>query len=342
MASRIEGQIWLSRDNPVSLKYYARSKEYWVVSASTYAAGEQIYKGTILTVSKNTGGTSTDEKVVAAQWPLDASSVVGIALNSADINTPVRIVSYGYIKLDATDLANAFVTKSDFVASAALSGTNYYVNFGNTSNDGGAGNGWNDTTGWNGRGAPVYWFPGRILKTSTGYSWKDPSLYRGKLTIATPSGYAPTGTEIPWNDDSLNIDYEGLPCIGTVVSYTYDANKIVTSLILHVNFSTFKKEIKFGYPRYSTNNNIRLYSSVNDPQIISLRHGLFPDSVKAQTDIIMIGYSDSTPPTGAEIETYRMFPGYDSYITTDSRRTDIEISSDTSFYYKIIGTVSYC
>ena len=341
MATRIEGQIWISRDEPNTLKYYARGKEYWVVSASTYTAGENIKKGMIVAPSLTSGGSALDEKVIRAVWPRDADRVMGIALNTAGTNEPLRILNYGYIKLSAADLAECFVTKSDFVARAALTAGNYYSAFGNTANDGGAGNGWNDSTGWNGRGASVYWFSGRTIKTGlSSYSWQDPSNYPGKLTIATPSGYKPTGVEIPWGDDSLNVAYKHLPVIGNVVTYTYDSNKNITNMVIHVNFTKFQQRLQFEYPAYSVNNNLAQYSA--DPTIVVIRHGLFANYGKPQIEVLMLGYSDATPPVGSEIETYRVWPGYDSYVTTDERRTEVEISSDSSFYYKIIGRVTYC
>jgi len=343
MPTRIEGQLWLSREEPNTLKYYARGKEYWVVSASTYTAGETIKKGMIVAPSQSSIGSASDGKVVKAVWPRDADRVMGIALNSAGANEPVRILNYGYISLSGSELADAFVTKSDFVASAALSGSRYYTAFGDTSNDGGDGNQWNDTTGWNGRGANVYWFSGRIIKTgSSDYSWKDPALFPGKLTIATPTGYKPTNTEVPWNDESLNVGYKHLPVVGNVVTYTYDSNKVITKMVIHINFSKFQKRLQFEYPLYTANNGLGLYDAVLDPTTLTIRHGLFADNCKPQIEVSMIGYSDATPPIGSEIETYRVWPGYDSYLTTDARRTEVEIASDTSFYYKVIGQVTYC
>lgn len=345
MADRIEGQIWIGREEPNTLKYFARGKEYWAVSATTYTAGEAIAKGMIVAPAIAPAGGKGSEKVIKAVWPRDTDRTVGIALNTAGVNEPIRILNYGYVKLSAADLAACFTTKSDIVAAAPLSGSNYYSAFGNTAADGGAGNGWADSSNmWNGRGAKIYWFSGRTIKTGEGtYSWKDPSAYAGKLTVSTPSGYKPTGVEVPWADDSLNVSYKHLPVIGNIISYTYDASYNITEMILHVNFTKFQQKLQFEYPAYSANANLGSYTAgANDPTLLAIRHGLFADYGKPHIEVSMIGYSDATPPVGSEIETSRVWPGYDSYTTGDARRTEVEIASDTAFYYKIIGEVTYC
>ncbi len=345
MADRIEGQIWIGREEPNTLKYYARGKEYWAVSATTYTAGEAIAKGMLVAPSLTAAGSEGSEKVIKAVWPRDTDRVVGIALNTAGVNEPIRVLNYGYVKLSATELAACFTTKSDIVASAALTAGNYYTAFGNTIADGGAGNGWTDSANvWNGRGAKVYWFSGRTLKTGAStYSWKDPTSYAGKLTIATPSGYKPTGLEVPWSDESLNVSYKHLPVIGTVVSYKYDASYNLTELVLHINFSKFQQKLQFEYPAYSADSNLGNYTAgVNDPTLLTIRHGLFADYGKPHIEVSMLGYSDASAPVGSEIETSRVWPGYDSYTTGDARRTEIEIASDSPFYFKVIGEVTYC
>jgi len=337
MANRIEGQTWISREEPNTLKYYARGKEYWAVSATTYTAAEAIAKGTI--VVPDTGTTGTLERVRRAVWPKDTDSVLGIALNTAAPNGSIRILGYGYIKLTAAELAAIFVTKSDLVATAALTAGNYYTAFGNTTLDNavGAGNGWADAaSSKNGQGAPVYWFSGRTLKTSGGYSWADSASYQGKLTFATPTGYKPTGAEIPWGDDALNLSYKQLPVIGNVINYTYDGSYNLTELTLHVNFAKFAKKIQFEYPSQG----LKQFTA---PTVVTdvLRHGLFTDDAIRQphVEISMWGYSDSTLESESAGQTTRVWPGYDSFLT--DKRTEVEIQSDSSFYYKILGEVSY-
>lgn len=337
--ARTEGQLWISRDTPNVLKYYARGKEYWSLAATTFLATAAIKKGQLLAASTDPNGLS--EGVTPAIWPRDTDRILGIALNSAGVSETVRVLNYGYITLTAAELAECFVTKSDIVASAALTAGNYYSAFGNTTVDGGAGNGWADgTTGRNGRGANVYWFSGRTIKTAGGYEWKDSSTYPGKLTIGTPSGYKPTGVEIPWGDDSLNVSYKQIPVIGNVITYEYNTTtKELTSLTLQVNFTKFAKVLQFEYPAEG----LKFYNTPGTPLELNIRHGLFANNGMIPCiDISMWSYSDSLVETSADGEASRTFPGYDSYIGSGvDKRTEVEIASDSAFYYKVQGIVSY-
>lgn len=336
MPDRIEGQIWIGRTQPNTLKYYAGGKEYWGVAATTYVAAEAISKGMI--VAADVATNSTAERVILAQWPRDVERTLGIALNSAAPNETIRILGYGYVQLTMAEMQACFTTHSDINAGASLSAT-YYTAFGHPTVDGGLGNGWGDTLNvYNGRGANVYWFSGRTLKTAGPYSWIDPASHLGKLTIATPSGYKPTGVEIPWADDSLNVTYKNLPVIGNVVSYTVDGSNNITLLTLHVNFSKFQKKIQFEYPAA----NLGQFSTVGVAQELTLRHGLFANNNKPHVEISMWGYSDADIDTVADGEATRVWPGFDSYIGTSAdKRTEVEVNSDTAFYYKVLGEVSY-
>lgn len=336
--SRVEGQLWISRDTPNVLKFYANGKEYWSLAATTYLAASAVSKGQILAAS--TDPTGIAESVVPAVWPRDTDRIVGIALNSAGVSETVRVVNYGYIKLTAAELADCFVTLSDIVAGPALTAGNYYSSFGSMVADGGAGNGWNDgLTGENGRGANIYWFSGRTIKTAGGYAWKDSASYPGKLTIGTPTGYKPTGVEIPWNDDSLNVAYKQIPVVGNVIHYEYDeVTKALTSLIIQVNFTKFSKKLQFEYPA----GGLKQYSTPGTPVELNIRHGLFSNNGMPHIEVSMWGYSDAVVETGSDGEASRIFPGYDSYIgAAVDKRTEVEIASDSSFYYKVLGEVSY-
>jgi len=339
MANRIEGQVWIGRDAPNVFKYFAAGKEYWGVSASTYVAASQIYKGMILAASSDPN-PSLQESVIPAIWPRDSSRVIGIAINDASAGQTVRVLNYGYVKLTGAELANCFTTKSDINAAASLTGSNYYTAFGNTTADGGAGNGWADVANWNGRAANVYWFAGRTIKTSGGYAWHDPTSYPGKLTIATPSGYKPKEdvASIPWADASLNIAYRDLPVIGNVIAYTYDGSNNLTEAIIHVNFSKFSRKVSFEYPAIDLGN----YTSTS-AETITLRHGLFCNYGDPCAAISMKGFNDADPEAAAAGDTYIVYPGSDSFIRSGvDKRTEVEIASNNAFYYKILGEVSYC
>ena len=336
MPDRIEGQIWISRDEPNVLKYFANNTEYWTVAATTYLASSNIHKGMLVAPTEGTGG---DESVRPAEWPKDALRTVGIALNTAAQNTEVRILNYGYVMLTEAEIESCFVTGSDTYALSALTGLTYYSNFGDVV-DGGEGNDWEDTGATkNGRGAPIYWFSGRTLKTGAeAYSWVDPSTHKGKLTFATPCGYKPTDAVIPWGDDSFNVTYKKLPTIGSVVNYEYDSStKKITELTMHVNFSQFNNKLQFEYPAID----LKEYAAP-DGNVDIMRHGLFANFGYPHVEASMWGYStDSVDPATSESkEAMHVWPGYDNYITGD-RRTEVEVASDTGFFYKILGEVSY-
>jgi hypothetical protein len=198
LANRIEGQVWIGRDEPNVLKYFARGKEYWAVSATTYTAAAIIAKGMVVAVNSESTGNLTRESVIPAQWPRDTDKVVGVSLRTAQIGEPVLILNYGYVKFTRAELEACFTTKSDITCNSALTGTNYYANFGNMSTEVGGGNDWQDavlaSATRKGRGIPLYWFSGRTLKTgASSYNWVDSTSYSGKLTFSTPSGYKPTG-----------------------------------------------------------------------------------------------------------------------------------------------------
>lgn len=336
--ARIEGQLWISRAEPHTLKYYANGREYWAVSATTLLAASPIKKGQILAVNTDAGGLA--ESVIPAVWPRDTDRIVGMALNTAGVSEAVRIINYGYVKFTAAELAACFTTHSDINAGAALAAGSYYTSFGSMTADGGAGNGWNDlTTGRKGRGANIYWFSGRTLKTSSGYQWKDSSSYPGKLTLSTPTGYKPTGVEIPWSDDSLNIAYKNIPLVGSVVDYEYDVGtKEITELVMQINFTKFSKKLQFEYPA----SGLKQYSTPGTPLELNLRHGLFSNNGYPYIEVSMWGFSDADIETSADGEASRIFPGYDSYIgAAVDKRTEVEITSDSAFYYKVLGEVSY-
>jgi hypothetical protein len=334
VAIRQEGQIWISPNDPQTLKYYAREREHWVVTTSAFVADPTIKKGMLVA----TDPTYTYE-VVPAQWPRDVDRIVGIALTTfGEQGAAVQVARSGYVVFNRAELEATFASKSDLTITAALSGTSYYSNFGNMTTEVGGGNGWSDVSPSKfGRGANIYWFSGRTLKTgASSYSHIEPTNYKGKLTIATPVGYlGPAMNQIPWADDSLNIKHKNLPIIGNVADYTYDGSGNITSLTLQVNFSQFSNKIRFEYPITG----VKIYDEVNDPQTIPLRHGLFPAGSAPFPAISMLGYANGT--LGDVInEAFTAQPGFDSIYTGD-KRTEVEIASDTSFYYKIQGEVNH-
>jgi hypothetical protein len=340
MNGKIDGQLWIGQEQPNVLKYQAAGNEYWAVSATTYLAATTIKKGQLVAISK-ASSVSTAASVTAATWPTDADGVIGMALDSASPNERVHVLNYGYVTFDESELSDCFVTSSDLYVTEGNS--SYYSAFGSSA-DGGGGNDWGDTlngvsTG-GGHGQPVYWFIGRTIKTAAStYSWQDPATYPGELTFSTPSGYKIDTSTAPYGDDSLNCTYKHLPKVGSVVSYTYNSTTgKLTSLQLHINFTTFHRQLQVEYP--ATGLHAYTATSTADPETITLRHGLFPTGVTPHVALRVWGYSDSAVDTATSAEACEMHAGSDSYLTTD-RRTEVELASDTTFYYKLAAEVNY-
>lgn len=338
-----EGQIWIGRRDPYIVKYQAGGDERWLQTISTYVADGAIELGQVVALNSTTAG-----RISPAQWPQDAQSVVGIALNPATNGQSIRVGAYGFFRFDElATMQSVFTTASDLDVGDALTGANFYSAFGNTTTDGGAGNGWGDTgSSFNGIGQPVYWFIGRTLRTSVTptYSWEDPSSYIGRLTFATPSGYKGVdGTDIPWNDADLDVGYGGLPQVGTVADYEYTAG-VLDSLTIHVNI-TYSPQITFKYPNAGLGEFTSTPTTPPSIEELNIRHGLFPDVVSGQfvphVDVIGWAYADATVDVAADGETARVYPGFDSYLTSGDRRTEVELSADTDFFYKLTGTVNY-
>lgn len=333
MANRIEGQVWLSRDDPCVMKYYAQGDEYWLQAAATYTANTQIYKGQVLAPDPAGNGF-----VRPAVFPRDIDCVLGVALNDAAPTFLVRIVNYGYLKLSRAEALNCFATLSD-LNRGAIASDSYYI--AQNYKAGCGGNGWASMSSGYGLGKPIYWYIGRTYKTAANtYEYTDSSTvgYEGRLTVATPSGYKPTGAEIPWNDASLNCCYKDCPAVGSVVGYSYSGSDI-TEIIIHINFSQFKKRIQFVYPA----KDLMQYLAIDDPKTLTIRHGLFPNNTSTpHVEVSAWGYTDSNVESSAAGESFALRPGYDSYIgPAVDKRTEVEICSDTGFYYKISGDVNY-
>ena len=326
---RKSGELWISKTTPHTLKYSAGGTEYWVNSATTYEAGEDIKKGQVLAISKSGAGGAG--KVFKASWPDDINDVIGIALNDALNTYEVRVLNYGYLELTQAELQNLFITKSDITVGSLLGNTEYYTAFGSTSVDGGAGNGWS-TTLFSGNGAPIYWYQGRILKTGVStYVMQQP--VDGLLTTSTPSGYKyPDPSSLGWGDDSFNVNYEHLPVIGNIYQYAYDGAFNITSMIIHINFGKFDRKNQFIYPATGLYN----YDAIPDPETITIRHGLFTNSnILPHTDLAMLGSVDNN----IDGPIVKVYPGYES--TKADSKTDVTIASDTAFYGKVVGEINY-
>jgi len=115
----------------------------------------------------------------------------------------------------------------------------------------------------------------------------------------------------------------------------------LTKIIIHVNFTKAQRKLQFEYPA----SGVATYARNPSGIIKTLRHGLFANQGLSgprmpHIEISMLGYADNDLTTQSN-DAHRVWPGYDSTIINDDRKTEVEIKSDSDFFYKIIGEVSY-
>ncbi len=128
------------------------------------------------------------------------------------------------------------------------------------------------------------------------------------------------------------MNYERLPVIGNIYQYEHDGTDI-TSMVIHINFGKFDRSSKFTYPA----SGLYDYDAIPDPETIEIRHGLFTNSlILPHTDLTMLGSLSDGDIDG---EIVRVWPGYNS-LRAESK-TSVTIASDTAFFGKIVGEISY-
>lgn len=310
--AKIEGQIWIDKNKPYSLKYHTHDKDYTVQVAQSYN-GSQVAAGSVLTLNPSNG------YVTAAEFPKDAENVVGIAFNSTTDLAQVTVSRTGYLVLTGSELTNAF-----------------YSGDLNTS--------FNNFTAQNAIGAPVYWFIGRT--TGANYTHVDSHTNKGKLTFATPTGMKNVTTV---SDNSMNVGYDNLPQIGTIASITITSG-VVTSLEVHVNISSFSTVLNWSWPYIHTSDAATdgyvAGTTTREGTTVAIHHGLFMDNyVNDSQKSKQIGVA--TIRAVDDISTSDIASmAIDTEITnatsgTTSRGTTIHLNTPENLYYKVIGTVNY-
>lgn len=312
--NRVEGQLWIDRNEPHGLKYRTDGVTYQLVPEKVYnvsGGSDGISKGSLVAID------GTDSFKVA-QFPKDIDRVIGIC--PIDINP-------GDTK-ETSILKNGNITLAK--NSAVFEHTDVSITWSNMI------------------GAPVYWFIGRTNSGPT-YTYIDPSTYKGKLTLATPSGMR-WDTGIECTDPSLNVGYSNLPTVGTVVAVSGD------NVTINVNISKFESSLEWHWPYYAQyGNSLADLISVN-PSPISIRHGLFPNITNQSNEnyynfrtrcfcdaIIIDSNTDDTEHLGlVKVENYYgVAEGEDA--DTD-KRTDILFKGNSSINDKrinISGKVVY-
>ena len=313
MINRIDGQIWIDRNQPHRLKYHIDGVDYIVeVSAGYYfntAEGQSLSAGTVVKL--------IDDKTIApASFPQDLDNVLGIALNTtkADMGVqPVAVSRNGYVVLLKEDLNNSFIPEDLDVTK----------------------NGWGDEENV-GIGCPIYWYSGRVVKNAEGeYFFNSPKGNEGKITFSTPAGFR-------WNikaeeDSSLNISYKNLPQIGNVARYTVE-NNLITSMSIHLNFSKFDESIEWIYPAYHTHKD-GLNGLIHYGENI-FRHGLFVADMDSNCIVDVRATSLPDKPLGGKytIQANSLDNIIESYTSVNF---NIPKEVHDTLGYRISGVVTY-
>ena len=344
---RIDGQIWIDREPPYRLKYHINGVDYTVLVAADYEVPVDE-EGNPINILQGMVVRDSDKgpaMVEPASFPEDIDRVLGIALNSSDYEflpdneeaKHIAVAQTGYIVLDKPeDVSSVFALASDIDVSQ---------------------NGWGtkplddkNPKDLPGIGAPVYWYIGYTEKTAEGsYVYHDSAFVdkesgidqRGKITFITPSGYKYPKTDIP-DDESLNVGYDNLPRIGTVVDYTLSGTTI-SSLVINVNFATFDSTLEWIWPGEHFNENCGVIPTSCDnnkyegSQII--RHGLFvdqPDRLQVinYTNIVADDVADSG-------SIYEVKTSVTNTTSGDDRNTTVTVNTPEKMHYRISGTIHY-
>lgn len=312
MPNRIEGQIWIDKNSPYSLKYYTNTRDYTVQVANSYKPKseqgvpfEVLYSGTVVKFSG-------EDVVSPAEFPDDIDNVLGVVVGTVSVATqPVTVTQTGYLVLDEEALDHIFYG-DDLLTS------------------------YNGFTASSGIGAPVYWFIGR---QNADYTYVDSKDHKGKLTLATPSGMKWGVTAV--TDNSLNVGYDNLPQIGTIAKYTVENGKI-TSMDVHLNLSTFDSSLEWSWPYIKTNEAATkgyiAGVTTREGTNLIIRHGLFADYRQSALQIgdVEIFAGDTENATLYSINT-----SHEDIVTGADRQTKINLNTPEDLYYKVSGTVRY-
>lgn len=330
---RIDGQIWIDREPPYRLKYHINGVDYTVLVAADYEVPSQDEEGNPIKILQGMVVRDSDQgpaMIEPASFPEDIDRVLGIALNSSDYEflpdnseaKHVAVAQTGYIVLDKPeDVSSVFALTSDIDVNQ---------------------NGWEtgSTNDPPGIGAPVYWYIGY---TDESHVYHDSSDQAGKITFITPSGYKYPKTKID-DDETLNVGYDNLPRIGTVVDYTLSGTTI-TSLVINVNFAAFDSSLEWHWPGEHFDAGCGLikpeYSGDDKKWEASqiIRHGLFVDQ---PDNLQVINYTDIVADDKADSGSiYEIKTSVKNTTSGDDRNTTVTVNTPETMHYRISGTIHY-
>ena len=337
MSTRVEGQIWIDKNSPNRLKYHINKQDYVVEVSSSYTLSSSG-----ITTDAEVGSTllpagmlvKLDNKVgiKAASFPDDLENVLGVVTQdvkklSATSATEIVVGRSGYLTID--EPWNVFVefegTDVNSFTKKLPINTSVEANY----------------------GLPIYWYIGKsekvVVENKEIYAYVSSKGSEGKLTFNTPVGFK-------WDksmDSSLNVAYDNLPQIGTLVKIEEG------KMYIHLNFSKFDSTIEWTWPGvHDSSNNPGDCGKIGPtltedktgltPQEIKIRHGLFADSssnyhkVRSFCDIVAL--DEHEPKNENE---YLVQAPVKNITTEEDRYTEITISSPETLYYRISGRINY-
>lgn len=333
---RVEGQIWIDRNLPNRLKYHTGGEDYVVETSSSYPTALNVsglQKGQTILPAGLLVKLDSDEGVAKASFPDDLENILGVLTTDVKVtedggSSSAVVSRSGYLTID-----EPWRVFKEFESLASGStDANYKSKL--------------PATYSTMIGKPVYWYIGKTT-VSSGASGKytSPEGNEGKLTFNTPVGFEwKTG-----DDSSLNIAYDNLPQVGTLVKI--ESGKVY----LHLNFSKFDSTIEWTWPGvHSVNSDCGLIRATQTSTIqdgsteILIRHGLFANSSNAHNarsfcNIVALKkheLEDQSSETIEEEEYLIQAPVTNKTGGAD-RYTKITISSPETLFYRISGRISY-
>lgn len=328
----INGQLWIDKNSPYRLKYTANDNIYTVdVSTDHYIKSDDIqisednklYAGTV--VAFNNGG------IRRAIYPDDIDNVIGVVGNTiTSIDQPVSILKTGIISLTKDDIPNILIGSEDFSDIISSDASKM-------------------------KGAPVYWYIGEEYKKEEDNKIKYGYSYDGigKISLLTPTGrrWRYINNSIDSIDPSLNVSYDNLPIIGFIDSINFEENTsksidTIKSIDIYLNVTKFDTTLEWSWPFIKNNG-----SFLDENGILTIRHGLFPNSFKdsdesynfRQRNFCTIIALDSGTNSDNEYEVSANVQDYYGQIDEENRNSDqrTEIYNLSGAYrYRIAGTIN--
>ena len=309
--ARVEGQMWIDSASPNKLKYYVNKMEYEVEGTPSFPLDSDTTKnpkkGQMVCVK---GG-----KLYPSQFPDNITNTVGVMGTTFKVKDDnyANVVRSGILSLNEAELTETFDTLD---VPSGVDDTSLI-------------------------GAPVYWFIGRWNKTSSTYTYTDPSTKIGKLSLYTPSGFQWGVTSVA--EPSFNIGYDYLPTIGTVKKVVIKNSKL-KSMDIDVNFTGIEESFGWTWPHFHFGDEDKISPDTNNKVEITVRHGLFPETEISEgrhkakpscvCQTIITDDEDIEYNANVSIQNYGVSNG-------DKFDTKLEMITPDTYRYLVHGSISY-